>query len=143
MKRVVLDDHLLRDLLADSANATLSKLVATHEPCTTNLYVLRLCKSIVSARGGQLTGHWTQAQRVALGERLLSLNGIEIAPLTTVAFRMAQIADMHRLSTLGAEAIAAAEHLHATLAVWKGDDGIHIRKAAKALKVQYRTFATG
>lgn len=140
MKRVVLDDHLLRDLLADSVNAALGRLLRTHEPWTTNLYYLRLCKSVVSARGGQLTGAWTQAQRRALGARLLDPAGIEIVPLPAVAIRIAEVAEIYRLSSLGAEAVAAAEHLEATLAVWDGDDGLNIRRAAKELGVRYRTI---
>ena len=57
-----------------------------------------------------------------------------------LAFRMAEIADGHRVSTLGAEAVAAAEHLEAPLCVWEGDDGPAIRSAATALDVSYRTI---
>jgi hypothetical protein len=41
---------------------------------------------------------------------------------------MAELADAHRLSTLGAEAVAAAEHLGALLVVRNGDDGPAIRQ---------------
>ena len=40
---------------------------------------------------------------------------------------------------LGAEAVAAAEHLDATLCVWDGDDGPGTRAAARAAGVDYRT----
>jgi hypothetical protein len=46
-----------------------------------------------------------------------------------------------RVSTLGAEAVAAAEHLEASLCVWDGDDGPGIREAARAAGVTYRTIA--
>jgi hypothetical protein len=42
---------------------------------------------------------------------------------------------------LGAEAVAAAEHLDAALYVWDGDDGPAIRQAARAAGVEYRTIA--
>jgi hypothetical protein len=141
VNKVVLDDHLLRDLLADDLSASLARLLATHEPCTTNLYLLRLCKSMVSARGGQLTGSWTAEQRLALGRKLLTVPpSIEIVPLRLLTMRMAEIADLHRVSSLGAEAIAAAEHWKGPLAVWVGDDGAGIRAAAKANRVAYRVL---
>jgi hypothetical protein len=53
---------------------------------------------------------------------------------------MAELAESQRLSTLGAEAVAAAEHLGASLYVWEGDDGPGIREAARASGVTYRTI---
>ena len=53
---------------------------------------------------------------------------------------MVEIVAEHRVSTLGAEAVAAAEHLGATLTVGDGDDGLSIRSAATALGVAYRTI---
>jgi hypothetical protein len=141
VSRAVLDDHLLRDLLADDVPSTLARVLAKHEPATTNYYLYRLCKSVVSAAGGSLTGTWSAEQRRALGMRLLSLpTDIEVVPMQTLAFRMAEIAAAHRVSTLGAECIAAAEHLGAPLYVWIGDDGPGIRAAMKALRRPYRTI---
>jgi hypothetical protein len=54
---------------------------------------------------------------------------------------MAEIADAHRISTLGAEAVAAAESLVAPLCVWEGDDGPRIRAAIGALGGDYRAIA--
>jgi hypothetical protein len=54
---------------------------------------------------------------------------------------MAELTDAHRLSTLGAEAVAAAEHLGAPLVVWEGDDGPAIRTAATALGAGYHVVA--
>jgi hypothetical protein len=140
--RAILDDHLLRDLLADDLSRELGRLLRSHEPATTNLYLLRLCRSAVSARGGALTGAWPIDQRRQLGLRLLTLPAeIEIVPMRSIAFRMAEIADAHRVSTLGAEAVAAAEHLRAPLCVWEGDDGPGIRAAAAAVRATYRTIS--
>lgn len=140
MSRAVLDDHLLRDLLADNLSKGLARLLKSHEPATTNLYLHRLCKSVVSARGGALTGSWPVEQRRELGRRLLLLpEGIGVIPIRLLAFRMAEIAGSHRVSTLGAEAIAAAEHLGAPLCVWDGDDGPGIRSTMVALHLTYRT----
>ena len=141
MKRAVLDDHLLRDLLADEPSAGLTRLLVNHQPCTTNLYLLRLCKSTVSAQGGQLTGSWSLDRRLALGRKLLEIDSeVEIMPMQTIAMRMAEIGNTQRVSTLGAEAIAASEYLKAVLVVWVGDDGLGIRTAAKAHGVAYRTI---
>ena len=141
MSSAVLDDHLLRDLLADEVSNPLARLLATRQPATTNLYYHRLCRSVVSARGGQLTGSWPIERRRPLGRALVTLpDGIEIVPLRTLAFRMAELADQHRLSTLGAEAVAAALHLEAPLCVWEGDDGPGIRTAARTAGAEYRSL---
>ena len=141
MKRVLLDDHLLRDLLASDVSADLAKLLAGHAPATTNLYYVRLCKSVVSARGGRLTAAWPSERRRELGQTLLVLpENVEVVPIRTLAYRMAELADTHRLSTLGAEAVAAAEHLSAPLCVWDGDDGPNIRTAMAELGAGYRTI---
>ena len=138
----VLDDHLLRDLLADDVGDELADLLADHEPATTNLYHLRLCKSVVSARGSSLTGSWPAERRSALGRALLALpESLTIVPMRTIAYRMAEVAQAHRVSSLGAEAVASAEHLGAVLCVWTGDDGPHIRDAVLSAGGSYRTIA--
>jgi hypothetical protein len=138
---VVLDDHLLRDLLADDVGADLTRLLRRHKPATTNLYLYRLCKSVVSSPGGALTGGWTPDQRQELGRQLLTLpDRIEVTPLQDLAYRMAEIAAAFRVSTLGAEAAAAAERLGAPLCVWAGDDGPGIRAAVAGVGSAYRTF---
>lgn len=116
-------------------------MLARHEPATTNLYLYRLARSVVSARGGALTGSWSSEQRRALGSRLLTLpESIQIVPIRTISFRMAEIAAAHRVSTLGAECVAASEHLDAPLCVWSGDDGPAIRTAMTDLGREYRTI---
>ena len=141
MSRAVLDDHLLRDLLADDVPEALAGVLSDHEPATTNLYLYRLSKSVVAAPGGALTGRWSAEQRRALGSRLLTLPpDVEIVPMRDVAYRMAEIAAAHRVSTLGAECVAAAERLAAPLCVWRGDDGPRIRAATAALDLTYLTI---
>ena len=88
-----------------------------------------------------MTGSWQPEQRRALAARLVALpDTVEVVPIRRLAFRMAEIADVHRVSTLGAEAAAAAEHLVAPLCVWEGDDGAGIRRCCAALGVRYRTL---
>ncbi|MCY3560958.1 MAG: hypothetical protein OXH20_07285 [bacterium] len=140
MSSAVVDDHLLRDLLTGRIDLGLEAILADHEPATTNLYLLRLCKSVSSATGGALTGSLPAEVRSALGRRLVALpDEIMVIPMRELAFRMAEIAGAHRLSTLGAEAVAAAERLEAPLCVWAGDDGPHIRAAMNTFG-EYQTI---
>jgi hypothetical protein len=140
--RAVLDDHLLRDLLADEAGGELVRLLAGYEPATTNFYYMRLCRSAVSARGGSLTGSWPAERRRQLARSLLALpDTIEIVPMRGLAFRIAELIDAHPISTLGAEAVAAAIELDAPLCVWAGDDGADIRSAAASAAVTYQTVS--
>ena len=142
MSRIVLDDHLLRDVLAGEQGRHLGRLVASSELASTNLYYVRLCKSVVGARGGALTRGWSSELRQELGRRLLDLpDSIVIPPMRLIGYRMAELADDTRVSTLGAEAVAAAEHLDASLCVWEGDDGPGIRSAARTAGVSYRTVS--
>lgn len=141
MSRAILDDHLLRDFLAGDAPSDLADVLAAHEPATTNLYLYRLSKSVIAARGGALTATWGAERRRALGARLLTLSdSIEIVPIRSISYRMAQIAADQRVSTLGAECVAAAEYLDAPLCVWEGDDGPGIRSAMTDLGLDYRTI---
>jgi hypothetical protein len=138
----LLDDHLLRDLLAQNLSSDLAQVLDREEPATTNLYLYRLSRSAVSAKGGALTGSWPTEQRRQLGRRLTELpESVQVIPMRALAYRMAEIADAHRVSTLGAEAAAAAEHLRAALYVWEGDDGPGIRAAVTAVGAPYRTIA--
>lgn len=139
---VVLDDHLLRDVLSGEQGGQLGQLVESNELATTNLYYVRLCKSVVSARGGALTGGWTTDRRRELGRRLLELpDSVLIPPMRLTGYRVAELAEGGRISTLGAEAVAVAEYLHAALCVWEGDDGPGIRSAASSIGVTYRTIS--
>jgi hypothetical protein len=141
VSQVVIDDHLLRDVLAGERGRLLARLIDTNELATTNLYYVRLCKSVVAARGGKLTGGWAADRRRELGRRLLDLPAsILILPMRLIGFRIAELAEGQRVSTLGAEAVAAAEHLEASLCVWEGDDGPGIREAASATGVRYQTI---
>jgi hypothetical protein len=132
----VLDDHLLRDVLAGEVGEQLAHVVETHELATTNMYFVRLCKSVIAARGGRLTGGWSIEHRRALAQRLVQLpESILVVPMRRIGFRMAELADAHRLSTLGAEAVATSEQISGSLCVWEGDDGPGIRTAAQAAGV--------
>jgi hypothetical protein len=138
--KALLDDHLLRDLLADDVGDDLHRVLGKHEPATTNLYLYRLSRSTATAPGGALTGSWSASRRRSLARQLVVLpDEIEVVPMRLLAFRMAEIAAVHRVSTLGAEAVAAAEHLGAPLCVWAGDDGPNIRAAMDTISGDYCT----
>ncbi|MGI9120766.1 MAG: hypothetical protein ACR2G7_11715 [Acidimicrobiales bacterium] len=142
MTTAVLDDHLLRDLLSDERSEELAAVLNDHDPATTNLYYGRLCKAVVAARGGRLTGAWSNERRRALGRTLLALpEAIMVVPMRSLAFRMAELAHLYGLSTLGAEAVAAAHHLAAPLCVWEGDDGPRISAAAREVGAGYRRIS--
>ena len=139
MTQAVIDDHLLRDLLSGQLSSECADLLDDFVPATTNLYFHRLCRSIVAGRGRALTGWLSEAQRRALGRSLTTLpKTIEIVPMRVLAYRMAELVPAYGVSTLGAEAIACAEHLGAPLCVWEGDDGPRIRACAMAIGTPYR-----
>lgn len=140
MSVVVLDDHLLRDVLADEVSDALAPLIADHRLATTNLYYLRLSQSVAAARGGLLTGSWPRSLRRQLGRALIQLDEVQVVPMDALAFRIAELAS-YGLSTLGAEAAAAAEHLDATLCVWDGDDGHGLAAAMAAMSLRYVTVS--
>ena len=139
MSRVILDDHLLRDLLADEAGPALSQTLADNSPATTNLYLVRVCRSVVRSSGGALTGAWSRDTQRALGDRLVMLDeDVQIVPMRSIAFRMAELAATFGLSSLGSEAVAAAEFLAAPLCVWSGDHGPRIGAAMTGIGADYR-----
>lgn len=141
----VLDDHLLRDLLAGDVPAELDR-VANGNYATTNLFYSRLCRSAAAAepRAGKLLGGWSAERRRALVARLVELPpDVAVVPMRVLAWHMATIAADHPgLSTLGAEAVAAAQHLGAALCVSADDDGPGIRRAAKALGLAHHAIGS-
>ncbi len=139
---LILDDHLLRDLLSDEIGGGLADTLDEHQAATTNLWYLRLCKSAVSGRGGTLVGNWLPQQRLELGRLLLALpDQVQVVPLRDLAYRMAEIGAGFPVSALGAEVAAAAERLGADVCVWEGDDGPGIRAAVASTGQGYRTLS--
>jgi len=135
---IVLDDHLLGDVIGDTIPPHLARLMKRREVATTNLYYVRLCKAAVSARGGAITRHWDAIRREQAARSLLELpDAIQILPMRDLAFRIATLARDFRLSTLGAEAVAAAEALRAQVCVWEGDAGPRIRDACAELRLRH------
>lgn len=141
MNAVIVDDHLLRDILAEQVSTELSDLLAQADTYTTNLWYLRLCRGVASSAGGQLTGGLGPVRRRGLGRALTSLPSyIRVVPFAQLAWRMAERHAEHALSTLSCEALVAAEHLDASIAVWERDDGPHLRAACSTAGIGYRTL---
>jgi hypothetical protein len=142
MAVVLLDDHLLRDWLAGPDTA-LKRAVARSEVATTNLWYARLCKSAAGNGGGALLGAWSGKERDAVIAGLLALpESVSVVVMADLAWRMGQLVHSHvGLSTLGAEAVAAAERLGARVLVSSRDNGPGIRNACTALKIRHQTLA--
>lgn len=141
MAVVLLDDHLLRDWLAGPDTA-LQRAVARANVATTNLWYARLCMSGAGHRGGALLGSWSGNEREAVIAGLIALpESFSVVPMTDLAWRMGQLVHEYvGLSTLGSEAVAAAERLGARILVSSRDDGLGIRRACGALDIQHRAL---
>ena len=138
---VLLDDHLLRDWMA-RRDPALTTAVADEPVATTNLWYARLCKSAARATGGALLSGWEPEQRRALIASLVALpDTIAVLPMRDLAWRMGElIADHQGLSTLGAEAVAAAIALDGRLLVSSRDDGPGIRRCCELRAIDYEAL---
>lgn len=139
---VLLDDHLLRDWLA-GPDAALRRAIRRDSLATTNLFYARLCKSAAGQLGGALLGGWEPEERGALIAALVALpDEFEVVPMRILAWRMGQLIVEHRgLSTLGSEAIAAAEYLGARVLVSSRDESPGIRDTCWSLRLRHATLA--
>jgi len=136
---VLLDDHLLRDWMARRDEA-LVDAVGGEDVATTNLWYARLCKSAARATGGALLAGWAPDRRRAVIASLVALpDVIAVVPMRELAWPMAElVADHQGLSTLGAEAIAAAVVLDGRLLVSARDDGPGICRCCQSLAIGYQ-----
>ena len=142
MSTIVVDDHLLADILGQEVPPSLSRLLRQNDLATTNLYYVRLCRAASHARGGSITGGWSDEYREQAVRALLDLSeDIVILPMRDLALKMAELAKAFSLSTLGAEAVAATAALGARLCVWEGDVGPRTRDACDSLRIKYQPIA--
>jgi hypothetical protein len=138
---VVVDDHLLRDVLAGQRTADLDGL-APDGIATTGLWLFRLCSSYADPRvSGKLS-----APVAVLSAELQESFRTQITALPTditvlsmreLAWPMAQLQSRHRgdgrsLSAAMVEALAAAHAMDGALAVSRHDIGPNLHAAAKA-----------
>lgn len=86
----------------------------------------------MSAAGGTLTGTGVAVRRRVPGRGSRALRNIDVIPMRTVAYRMAEFSGECSVSSPGAEAIAASESFDAPLCVLLGDGGPRIHHAMDA-----------
>ena len=139
---VLLDDHLLRDWMT-GPDGTLRSVVGGDDLATTNLWYARLCKSAARGGHGALLGRLSPPERQAVAAALVRLpDDIAIAPMRQLASRMGTLVfEQSGLSTLGSEAVAAAELLAARILASDRDDSPGIRSACDRLGILYRTVS--
>jgi hypothetical protein len=141
---VLLDDHLLRDWMV-GADRDLRRAVRRQPLATTNLWYARLCKSASRAAGGALIGGLRPPERQALVAALVRLpDDVAVVPMRDLAWRMGVLVSEHAgLSTLGSEAVAAAEALGARVLASSRDDSPGIRLTCERLGIRYSTVDRG
>jgi hypothetical protein len=137
---VLLDDHLLRDWMV-GPDRDLRRAVRREPLATTNLWYARLCKSAARAAGGALLGDLPAAERESLVAALVKLpDDVMVVPMRDLAWRMGVLVSEHTaLSTLGSEAVAAAEALGARVLASSRDDSPGIRRCCERLDIRYST----
>ena len=139
---VLLDDHLLRDWMA-GPDPRLRREVASEQLATTNLWYARLCKSAARSTGGALLGQLPPVERRAVVAALVRLpDSITVVPMRDLAWRMGTLVAEHSgLSTLGSEAVAAAEALGARVLASSRDDSPGVRHCCSRLAIRYSTIS--
>lgn len=137
---VLLDDHLLAEWL-DERDDRVRAAVGDEPVATTNLWYVSLCRSAAGRALGALAD-WPEQERRALLAALWALPAeVAVVPLRDLAWRMGELAAQRRgLSALGAEAVAAAEHLTGRLLVDARDDGPGIRGCCADLGISYQAI---
>lgn len=138
MATVVIDDHLLRDVLTGNRPTDLEGIATAL--ATTGLWLFRLSSAWAAPDVvGKLTkpvATLSAGQRELFRARLVALpDEIEILPLRQLAWPMALLQHRHRsegrpLSAAMAEALAAAHALGAGIAVSSQDVGPNLKSAA-------------
>lgn len=141
MAQVVIDDHLLRDVLVAARPPDLGG-IAQHGIATTGLWLFRLSSSFANP---SVTGKLSAPVAALPAElqadfrsQLMALpDVISVLPMRDLAWPMAQLQARHRaerrnLSAAMVEALAAAHHLKAAIAVSRHDVGPNLQAAAAA-----------
>ena len=145
MATVVIDDHLLRDLLAGERGGDLDGLA--DGLATTGLWLFRLSSSFADPRSSGKLSAPVAAMPVELQDafraRIVALPPeITVLSMRDLAWPMGQLQARHRgegrnLSAAMVEALAAAHELGAALAVSQHDVGPNLRAAAEADGVSF------
>jgi Xaa-Pro aminopeptidase len=146
---VVVDDHVLRDLLAGERTPDLDGL-APRGVATTGLWLFRLCLSlanpVVSGKLSAPVAALTADVQTRFRAQLTALpDDIEVLSLRKLSWSMAELQNRHReagraMSAAMVEALAAAHRLGAVIAVSKHDIGSNLRAAAQADGIGFHTL---
>jgi predicted nucleic acid-binding protein len=136
---VVIDDHLLRDVLTGDRSPDLGGIASS--VATTGLWLFRLSSAWAAPEvAGKLTvpvAALPTHQQELFRARLVALpDEIEVLPLRQLAWPMALLQHRHRnqgrpLSAAMAEALAAAHALSGAMAVSSHDVGPNLKSAAE------------
>jgi hypothetical protein len=137
---VVIDDHILRDILTGERPPDLDGS-APNGVATTGLWFFRLCSSLADPTvAGKLSAPVSAlpAEEIAqFRSQLTALpDEIEVLSMRQLSWSMAELQQRHRdagraMSAAMVEALAAAHHLDAGIAVSKRDVGPSLRAAAE------------
>jgi hypothetical protein len=146
---VVIDDHLLRDVLVGHRPADLGG-VATDGIATTGLWLYRLCSSLAEPTiAGKLSAPVAalpEELQAAFRAQLTALPPeIDVLPMRDLAWVMAELQSRHRaegrtLSAAMVEALAAAHRLGGGIAVSAHDVGPNLEAAAQADLVPFHVL---
>ncbi len=147
MAIVVIDDHLLRDVLAGQRPTDLDGL-APDGLATTGLWLFRLCSSFadptVSGKLSRPVALLPDELQAAFRAQMTALpDAITVVSMRALAWSMAQLQTRHRqagrnLSAAMVEALAAAHHLGGAIAVSAGDVGPNLKAAADADGISFQ-----
>jgi hypothetical protein len=146
---VVVDDHLLRDILTGERAQDLGG-IAGEGVATTGLWLFRLCSSLTDqAVAGRLSapvvGLPADVQARFRAQVAALPNDIEVLSLRELSWSIAELQHRHRnegrgMSAAMVEALAAAHWLDAGIAVSRHDVGPSLRSAAKADGIAFHTL---
>jgi len=146
---VVVDDHLLRDILTGERTPDLGGL-APHGVATTGLWLFRLCSSLADPEvAGKLSepvaGLPADVQDRFRAHLTALPDEIEVLPMRELSWMMAELQQRHRsqgrgMSAAMVEALAAAHQLNAGIAVSTYDVGPNLRASATADGVAFHAL---
>jgi hypothetical protein len=141
---VVIDDHLLLDLIVGTASPAALEAVGSDAVFTTGCWYYRLARAVVASTGaGSLSG---QLEALGPGARDAALESIRRLPdsvgllsLRTVVPVMAALRVRRPLNMLNAEALAAALVAGARLRVAIGSE--LLQDGARDLEIDYQVLS--
>ena len=149
MASVVVDDHLLRDILTGERISDLGGL-APDGIATTGLWLFRLYSSLanpkVAAKLSEPVVRLPADVQDLFRAQITELpNEIEVLPMREISWSMAMLQHRHRsqgrgMSAAMVEALAAAHRLGAGIAVSKSDIGLNLRDSAIADGVAFHAL---